>query len=127
MKKIFLSLILTLIFSNTASAKNFYEWYLDHFYPDTIVEKRLEEKYKKAIYLDCEYIQKKNPYTAMGLSVLPGGGSFYTGEIGLGLTDVILYPLGSIAWEIPLSWKRAKFINMTETVKNCEAELMQQL
>ena len=90
---------------------------LSQSYGDIIMAR----KYKEAIHAGCHDIKKKNPTTAIALGLLPGGGSFYTGEIGLGVADVLLWPFSPI-WDMPLAGKKAKEINQSETVFACEAE-----
>ena len=79
----------------------------------------MEKKYRSALNAGCDDIRRKNPATATVLGLLPGGGSFYTGEIGLGIADLLLWPFSPI-WDMPLAGKKAKEINMSETVYNCE-------
>ncbi|WP_097460366.1 hypothetical protein [Mangrovitalea sediminis] len=43
-------------------------------------------------------VEKKNPTLAAGLGILPGGGSFYTGHIGLGILNLLLWP-ASVLWD----------------------------
>ena len=43
-------------------------------------------------------VEEKNPKTAMALGLLPGGGSFYTRQWGLGVADLLLWPY-SILWD----------------------------
>jgi len=121
MRKFLIAALLVLL-PAVANAKNVFEMYLDHFYPDTLAERILEEKYNSAIYSGCRDVIVKNPHTAFIISVLPGGGSFYTGDKTLGVVDLLLWPVGSTLWEMPLSWKRAKKINMTETLRACSEE-----
>lgn len=45
--------------------------------------------------------KEKNPGTGAALGILPGGGSFYAGEIGLGVVNLLLWPV-SILWD-PIS------------------------
>jgi len=48
---------------------------------------------KKSMDLDT-----KNKYVGVGLGFLPGGGSFYTGNILIGVADLLLWPI-SILWD----------------------------
>ncbi len=82
-------------------------------------ERLMEKKYRKALTVGCEHVKVKNPATAAILGLLPGGGSFYTGEIGLGIADLLLWPFSPI-WDAPLAYSRAKEINMEETIFSCE-------
>jgi len=112
MKKTIKFLMVTaILFSCTSSvfAKNY-------------AERIMEQKYRKALTMGCEHIEEKSPATAAILGLLPGGGSFYTGAMGLGVADVVLWPFGSTLWDSPLAWNRAKKINMEETIFNCELQ-----
>lgn len=42
-------------------------------------------------------VQEKSPGTAAGLNVLPGIGDFYNGNVGLGVLNLLSWPL-SILW-----------------------------
>lgn len=46
-------------------------------------------------------VKDKDPGTAAALGILPGGGSFYTGNIGLGIVNLLMWP-ASILWD-PIS------------------------
>jgi len=46
-------------------------------------------------------VKEKDPGTASALGILPGGGSFYTGNTGLGIVNLLMWPL-SICWD-PIS------------------------
>ncbi|KAA6233304.1 hypothetical protein FP507_00380 [Chlorobium phaeovibrioides] len=46
-------------------------------------------------------VKDKDPGTAAALGILPGGGSFYTGNIGLGMVNLLMWP-ASILWD-PIS------------------------
>ncbi len=59
-------------------------------------------------------IQDKNPTTGAWLGVLPGVGSFYTGQIGLGIVDVLTWPL-SIAWDTSSGYQGSKVKNWEQT------------
>jgi hypothetical protein len=37
-------------------------------------------------------VQEKSPGAAAALGVLPGGGSFYTRQYGMGVVDLLLWP-----------------------------------
>jgi len=84
-------------------------------------ERLMEKKYRKALVVGCDNIKTKSPATAAILGLLPGGGSFYTGAMGLGIADLLLYPFSSI-WDMPLAYNRAKIMNMEETIFSCELE-----
>jgi hypothetical protein len=84
-------------------------------YSEHLVDKR----YRQALNAGCEDLKVKNPATAIVLGLLPGGGSFYTGEIGLGIADLILWPFSPI-WDMPLAGKKAVERNKSVTIENCE-------
>lgn len=46
-------------------------------------------------------VKDKDPGTASALGILPGGGSFYVGEVGLGIVNLLMWP-ASILWD-PIS------------------------
>lgn len=46
-------------------------------------------------------VEEKNPGAAAALGLLPGGGSFYTGNIGPGVINLLFWPL-SVLWD-PMS------------------------
>lgn len=46
-------------------------------------------------------VEEKSPGTAAVLGILPGGGSFYTRNYGLGVVNLLLWPI-SILWD-PIS------------------------
>lgn len=69
---------------------------------------------QKAEYAQMEadgvLVEEKNPATATVLGVLPGFGSFYVEEYGVGLANLLLWP-ASILWD-PISGNNgAKAIN----------------
>lgn len=47
-------------------------------------------------------VRDKRPGLALGLGILPGGGSFYTGNWLLGVADVVLWPF-SVLWDGPVA------------------------
>lgn len=59
-------------------------------------------------------IEEKNPGAAAGLGILPGGGSFYTRQYGLGVVDLLFWPL-SILWDPINGYKAAGTINYYTT------------
>jgi len=89
-------------------------------------ERLMDEKYRKALNMGCENMEVKNPSTAVVFGLLPGGGSFYTGQIGLAIADVILWPVSPL-WDAPLAYNRAIKTNKEETIYTCEQEKGQKL
>ncbi len=55
-------------------------------------------------------VKEKNPVAAAALGVLPGGGSFYTRQWGLGVVDLLLWPY-SILWDPVAGYQGAEVIN----------------
>jgi hypothetical protein len=55
-------------------------------------------------------VEEKNPTVAACLGVLPGFGSFYTGNYVLGAVDLFTWPL-SICWDPIASYNQARVIN----------------
>ena len=65
-------------------------------------------------------VEEKDPKLAAVLGVLPGGGSFYTGEFGLGIVNFVVWPY-SILWDPISGADAAKKINFYATVAEMEA------
>ncbi len=59
-------------------------------------------------------VKEKDPNLAMALGVLPGGGSFYTRQWGLGIADLLLWPY-SIRWDPFVGRSGAEVINYDTT------------
>lgn len=79
----------------------------------------MDRLYDKALSVGCDKIIVKDAKTASALSLLPGGGSFYTGSPVMGLLAIPFWPF-SVAWEIPTSTTRAHIRNKAATVLECE-------
>ncbi|GAA4652442.1 hypothetical protein GCM10023116_47260 [Kistimonas scapharcae] len=62
-------------------------------------------------------VEEKNPTTAAALGFLPGGGSFYTREPGLGVLNLLTWPL-SIFWDPVSGYNGASSINYYATKAN---------
>lgn len=56
----------------------------------------------------------KKPGTGAALGLLPGGGSFYTREYGLGIVNLLLWPL-SICWDPVNGYEGSLSINYYAT------------
>lgn len=66
------------------------------------------------------YVEEKKVGLAAGLGILPGGGSFYTREYGIGIVNLLLWPI-SIFWD-PFSGQRAaERINYYATKEHIES------
>lgn len=64
--------------------------------------------------------------TAAWLGILPGGGSFYTGHIGLGVVNLLLWPI-SILWD-PVSGhngaQKTNYLITKETLKDQQTKAL---
>ncbi len=63
-------------------------------------------------------IEEKNTGTATALGLLPGGGSFYTRQYGLGILNLLVWPY-SVLWDPINGYRGAQEINYYATVANC--------
>lgn len=74
----------------------------------------VQQREYAAFEQDGVLIKEKNPSVGAALGILPGGGSFYAGEIGLGIVNLILWPF-SVCWD-PISGSNgSKVINYNLT------------
>ena len=55
-------------------------------------------------------VEEKKPKVAAVLGILPGGGSFYTRQWGMGILDLLLWPT-SILWDPFVGYSGAEAIN----------------
>jgi hypothetical protein len=62
-----------------------------------------------------------NMAVAGAMSVLPGGGQFYNGQVGLGILNVIFWPL-SYLWAIPSAILDAKAIRVYRNVERYKSK-----
>ena len=62
-------------------------------------------------------VEEKSTGAAAALGLLPGGGSFYTRQYGLGVVDLLFWPL-SILWDPINGYRAATTINYYETKAN---------
>jgi len=62
-------------------------------------------------------VEEKTPALAAGLGVLPGGGSFYGRSYGLGVLNLITWPL-SMFWDPISGYNAAESINYQATKAN---------
>jgi hypothetical protein len=65
------------------------------------------------------YQEEKSTGAAAGLGILPGGGSFYTGNYGLGVVNLLLWPF-SILWDPISGTNGAESLNYAATKANIE-------
>lgn len=84
---------------------------------------------------ECDYqkmktegvlVEEKNPALAAALGVLPGCGSFYTGNYVLGAVDVITWPL-SILWDPIAGYNEARVRNYRATQYAIERDKKREL
>lgn len=59
-------------------------------------------------------VEEKSPGAAAGLGLLPGFGSFYVREYGLGIVNLLFWPL-SILWDPVSGYDGAQVINYNAT------------
>ncbi len=59
-------------------------------------------------------VKEKNPGTGAALGILPGGGSFYTRNYGLGVVNLLLWPL-SVCWDPVSGYDGSQSINYYAT------------
>jgi hypothetical protein len=74
-------------------------------------------------------VEEKNPGAGAALGILPGGGSFYVGEPGYGVLNLLLWPI-SIFWDPVSGYDGAQKINydMTkQTLKRQKEKAMLEL
>ena len=109
-RNIFILLVLVITLSNSFLLCEAYD----------IVD-RLNEDYNTAIKAGCEDKIVKKPGLAAGLGILPGGGSFYTGNIGVGVLDLLLWPF-SVLWDPFVAHGKAKERNKFATVEFCKTK-----
>ena len=86
-----------------------------------------EEREYAAFENDGVLVEEKTPTLGALLGILPGAGSFYTGNPGRGITNLFLWPL-SVLWEPVNGWNGAMKINYDMTAyrlkKQHEEELL---
>jgi hypothetical protein len=59
-------------------------------------------------------VEEKKPGLAAALGILPGGGSFYTRHYGLGVVNLLFWPL-SVLWDPVNGYESAQSINYVVT------------
>jgi len=64
-------------------------------------------------------VEEKNSGAAAALGILPGGGSFYVREYGLGVVNLLLWPV-SILWDPMSGYQGAQSINYYATREKVE-------
>lgn len=79
-------------------------------------QKRELESYKAKGF----YVEEKKVGLAAGLGILPGGGSFYGREYGLGIVNLLCWPI-SILWDPISGYNATQRINYYATKENVDA------
>jgi hypothetical protein len=70
-------------------------------------------------------VEEKSPGAAAGLGLLPGGGSFYTRNYGLGIVNLLFWPL-SILWDPVSGYNGAESINYYATKTSVQTTLQKE-
>ncbi|MBL8824241.1 MAG: hypothetical protein JNJ77_16770 [Planctomycetia bacterium] len=70
----------------------------------------IQESEYQQMRADGVLVEEKNPTLAACLGVLPGCGSFYTGNYVLGAVDLFTWPV-SILWDPIAGYNEARVIN----------------
>jgi hypothetical protein len=86
----------------------------------------IQEREYSAFERDGVLIEEKKPSTGVVLGLLPGGGSFYVREPGLGVVNLLLWPL-SILWDPISGSDGAKAINYDLTKYQLKREKNKEL
>jgi hypothetical protein len=86
----------------------------------------LQEREYSAFERDGVLIEEKQPSTGVLLGLLPGGGSFYAREPGIGVANLLLWPL-SILWDPISGSDGAKVINYDLTKHQLKTEKNKEL
>ena len=73
-----------------------------------------------------QLVMEKSPGLAAGLGLLPGGGSFYTGEIGAGIVDLLFWPL-SMFWDPIVGLNAAEMRNYVATRRQQKKKMNREL
>ena len=72
------------------------------------------------------HVEEKSPGTATALGFLPGGGSFYTHQWGIGILDLLLWPF-SILWDPIIGYEGALVINYDESKFNAKRHMKKEI
>lgn len=71
-------------------------------------------------------VKEKNPGTGAALGILPGGGSFYTRNYGLGVVNLLLWPI-SVCWDPVSGYDGAQSINYYATKADVNKKLNKEM
>ena len=85
-----------------------------------------QEREYQAFKHNSVLVEEKNPTTGAVLGILPGGGSFYAGEIGLGVVNLLLWP-ASIFWDPVSGHSGSKAINYDITKQQLQKDKNKEL
>ena len=88
-----------------------------------------QEAELRAMESDNVAVKEKSPGTGAALGILPGCGSFYTRQWGMGIVDLITWPF-SILWDPISGYNGAKELNYDvsrENVKKLKKKEMEDL
>lgn len=86
-------------------------------------QQKAELKYFEA---NGHIVTEKNPGTATALGLLPGGGSFYVGEYGLGVLNLLLWPV-SIIWDPISGYEGAQMLNYQATRVHLDRQMNKEM
>ena len=75
----------------------------------------MQKREYKAMELDNVLIEEKSPGVGAALGILPGFGSFYAGEVGWGIVNLLLWP-ASVLWDPVSGYQGSKAINYDATL-----------
>ena len=67
------------------------------------------------------YVEQKSVGTAAALGILPGGGSFYTENYGVGVANLLFWPI-SVLWDPVSGYWVAQSINFYATKQKVDSE-----
>ena len=81
----------------------------------------IQKREYTAMEHDGVLVKEKNPSTGAALGFLPGGGSFYARHPGLGVVNLLLWPL-SILWDPVSGHEGSMAINYDLTKYNLKRE-----
>jgi hypothetical protein len=65
------------------------------------------------------YVEEKSVGTSAAMGILPGGGSFYTRNYGLGIVNLLFWPI-SVLWDPVSGTNGAESLNYSATKANVE-------
>lgn len=71
-------------------------------------------------------IEEKNLAAAAGLGLLPGFGSFYVREYGLGIVNLLLWPV-SVLWDPVSGYDGAQVINYSATRESIHRKMKKEI